>query len=53
MALCCKQHLDVLRRGVEDGRKVGGRHPEGLDLWRAQDMKGRQGIAVVVWCLGA
>ena len=35
MTLRCEQHLDVLRGGIENGRKVGRSHLEGFDLRRS------------------
>ena len=32
VTLSCKQHLNVLRGGIEDGRKIVGCHLRGFDV---------------------
>ena len=38
MALSCEQHLDVLRRSIEDGGEITGRHVETLDALGKHDI---------------
>lgn len=42
MALGCKQHLDVLRGGIEDRGEVIRRHLDNVDTQGFRDIKRRQ-----------
>ena len=38
VALSCEKHFNILRRGIEDWRKISWRHGDGLDIRSSRDI---------------